>query len=1137
MAIRMQQRRGTAEQWTDANPILAAGEIGFETDTGQFKIGDGVNQWEDLAYFKNLDDLGANLDDYILITEKGAVNGVATLDGTGKIPLAQLPDQDALDAEVDAAIVAHSSDTDPHGDRAYTDAEIVDALATASADATSKANAAQAAAEATASADATSKANAALADANEYTDDAIEALDTSLKNYADAAEVDAKGYTDAREAAITSAYQSYADTAEADAISAAAADATTKANTAEGNAISTASADATAKANQALLDAKDYTDGRETAITSAYQLYANQAEIDAVATAAADATAKANQAESNAITTANAYTDAREVVIKSHAETYALNAATNAVAQTIDAAPETLNTLNELAAALGDDPNFATTVTNSLSSKAPLASPELTGTPTAPTPTSGDSTNKIATTSFVSNAISPVQSDLSVAEANITTLQSDLDIAEADIDTAQADIDAAEANIATLQSDLDIAEADISAIESNVSTLQSGLSSVQADVSTAQTDINNLETDLNTAESNIATLQSTTTTHSGNITFLTGKVNTYGLDILNLQTDLDAAELDIDNIQTDVTAAETDITNLQTSVSSLQSSVSTLGTDLDAAEADISTLESGLSSAEADISLLETTVSGISTDLVAAESNISTLQTDLNAAEADIATLESTVSNISSDLNTAESNISTLQTDLNTAESNISTLQGDLDTAEATLATVVSDLDTHEAATTSVHGIANTADLATKSYADSAASNAQAAATNYVDAELVDYATKASPTFTGTVTLPSSTNIGDVTSTEIGYLDGVTSSIQTQLGTKSPSASPTFTGTVSLPATTSIGTVDATEISHLEGVTDNIQGQLSTKAPLSSPAFIGTPTAPTADAGTNTTQIATTAFVTEAVNDLIASAPGALDTLNELAAAIGDDANFASTVTTSLASKAPLASPTFTGTVTMPLSTAGYVKTSAAGLITSSSSVPQADVSNLTSDLALKAPLASPTFTGTVVLPSATSVGNVSSTEIGFLDGVTSAIQTQLNDKAPSASPTFTGTVALPATSSVTFNGTALSVTLDEKANKTAGISSKTAAYTFANGDVNMIFEYNSASAAAFTIPADNSFWPVGQRLEVLQVGSGQLTISGGSGVTVNGTPTTKTRTQWSGATIIKRAANTFVVVGDLASS
>jgi hypothetical protein len=62
---------------------------------------------------------------------------------------------------------------------------------------------------------------------------------------------------------------------------------------------------------------------------------------------------------------------------------------------------------------------------------------------------------------------------------------------------------------------------------------------------------------------------------------------------------------------------------------------------------------------------------------------------------------------------------------------------------------------------------------------------------------------------------------------------------------------------------------------------------------------------------------------------------------------------------------------------------------------------------------AQKASLISPTFTGTVVLPATTSIGNVSAVELAYVDGVTSAIQTQLNAKAPSATPTFTGTVSL----------------------------------------------------------------------------------------------------------------------------
>lgn len=79
---------------------------------------------------------------------------------------------------------------------------------------------------------------------------------------------------------------------------------------------------------------------------------------------------------------------------------------------------------------------------------------------------------------------------------------------------------------------------------------------------------------------------------------------------------------------------------------------------------------------------------------------------------------------------------------------------------------------------------------------------------------------------------------------------------------------------------------------------------LSAYATLNSPTFTGTPLAPTANAGTNTTQIATTAFVKTEINNLIDAAPASLDTLNELAAALNDDDNFATTVTNQIATKA-----------------------------------------------------------------------------------------------------------------------------------------------------------------------------------------------------------------------------------------
>ena len=91
---------------------------------------------------------------------------------------------------------------------------------------------------------------------------------------------------------------------------------------------------------------------------------------------------------------------------------------------------------------------------------------------------------------------------------------------------------------------------------------------------------------------------------------------------------------------------------------------------------------------------------------------------------------------------------------------------------------------------------------------------------------------------------------------------------------------------------------------------DTLDGShASTFAPKASPALTGTPTAPTAAANTNTTQIATTAYVQQEISDLIGGAPLALDTLNELAAAINDDSSFASTVTTSLAGKMSTSHP------------------------------------------------------------------------------------------------------------------------------------------------------------------------------------------------------------------------------------
>ena len=87
MATRMQQRRGTAAQWVSSNagdgPILNAGEIGWESDTNKFKIGDGVSYWDDLTYFVDATDVvAAALGAYLQDSDVGAISGVAGLDAS-----------------------------------------------------------------------------------------------------------------------------------------------------------------------------------------------------------------------------------------------------------------------------------------------------------------------------------------------------------------------------------------------------------------------------------------------------------------------------------------------------------------------------------------------------------------------------------------------------------------------------------------------------------------------------------------------------------------------------------------------------------------------------------------------------------------------------------------------------------------------------------------------------------------------------------------------------------------------------------------------------------------------------------------------------------------------------------------------
>lgn len=122
-----------------------------------------------------------------------------------------------------------------------------------------------------------------------------------------------------------------------------------------------------------------------------------------------------------------------------------------------------------------------------------------------------------------------------------------------------------------------------------------------------------------------------------------------------------------------------------------------------------------------------------------------------------------------------------------------------------------------------------------------------------------------------------------------------------------PKESPALTGTPKAPtAPAGTNTTQIANTAFVQAVVTALNNALALKAPLASPALTGVPTAPTAAQTVNNTQVATTAFVKSAIAALVASSPAALDTLNELAEALGNDPNFATTMTNALAGKQPL---------------------------------------------------------------------------------------------------------------------------------------------------------------------------------------------------------------------------------------
>lgn len=804
-------------------------------------------------------------------------------------------------------------------------------------------------------------------------------------------------------------------------------------------------------------------------------------------------------AESNV----RAYADGQANSAQANAQAYA----DNAVANLVSSAPGALDTLNELAAALGDDPNFSTTITNSLA-------------------------NRIE---FVTDTAANFASANAVLDAQTFGITSDTRRVKVG-DGVQAWGD-----LTWLGEDF--------VLEHNSATTVHGITNTlelvyQADL-TPYAELESA-TMANTTFTGDITLPSTT--DIGNVTAAAiGYLENVGSDI---QEQLDAK-------LSSTLAANTyaPIANASFTGSVVLPSTTQIG--------DVSSTEIGY---------LQGVTSAIQTQFSNVDTDLSNLQAGLDNKidSSDAANTYAPIANASF--------TGTVVLPTETSIGNVSS-------------TEIATLD----------GIDTSLDL---------------------QSQLNSKAELNSPTFSGTVALPTDTSIGNVSATEIGHLEGLTSAIQTQLDGKlassvaattyAPLESPSFTGTVSLPADTSIGNVTATEISYLANTANEIQTQLNNKAPLSSPTFTGTVSGITASM-VGLGNVDNTADLDKPVSTATQTALDAKlslsgGTMTGKITLDGDPTQAMHAVTKQYVDSVEaglITRPAVRAATTEPLPSAGTNVTYDNGTDGVGATLNLGQLASLTID-----GISSWTQWDGILVKDQTNkfengryvvfqIGNDVDTDwilrrcslcdtadeipgsyIFVTDGtvneqtgwvqhvddpatftvgtddidvyqfagagsVTAGTNISVSGKQVSVvdNPTFTSNVAVQGQLTLGIGGMGGGIEFsDGTIQYSAGVPSltvfteKTANYTLDTlTHQDNVIEMNSSSALTFTIPTDAALaWPVGASMDIFQMGTGQVTVVGDTGVTVLFTPGNKLRTQYSSCTIMKRAADSWVLYGDL---
>ena len=280
-----------------------------------------------------------------------------------------------------------------------------------------------------------------------------------------------------------------------------------------------------------------------------------------------------------------------------------------------------------------------------------------------------------------------------------------------------------------------------------------------------------------------------------------------------VMVDIGTITEEMDAIESDVDALEANVLSITTGIDALNSEIDSITTDIASLNSDVNTIEGQILSITTDVATLNTEVLSITTDIASIDEEIASITSDISS-------LESEVLSITTDIDNLESEVLSITTDMDEMAGEIASITSDIVTLNTEVASITSDIDNLESEVLSVttNILAITTDIAS------------------IDAEI----------------LSITTDIAGI-DTKLGSLDDEILSITTDIVSLSTSKQDVLTFD-STPTANSTNPVTS----------GGVKTALDLKADLASPEFSGVPTAPTAADGTNTTQIATTAFVQSA---------------------------------------------------------------------------------------------------------------------------------------------------------------------------------------------------------------------------------------------------------------------------------